>query len=87
MRPLLFLFLSLVAALSMAYICSGCDTIYDTDRGLLWHQQHCIDFLDADSTLNTIPNALQIYNQKKARKKRKLEATAKDHLAKEQVIP
>lgn len=57
----------------MVCVCSGCKREYDTERGLAWHQHLCEDFLNEDVATHTIPNALEIFERKKARKRRKLE--------------
>ncbi|KAF9472386.1 hypothetical protein BDN70DRAFT_900592 [Pholiota conissans] len=61
----------------MAYICSGCNSEYQSERGLEWHQGRCEDFLSNDIAIYTIPNALQKFEEKRARKRRKLEEAKK----------
>lgn len=72
-NPVIFYLVSLY----MAYVCSGCESRYETPRGLEFHQKNCDSFLDVDTSSNTILNAFELYEKKQAQKKRKRETIAR----------
>jgi len=70
------LFLLTLVAIWMVFCCQPCGSEYETSRGLDQHQRHCEEFLQVDSSASVVDNALEKYAQRKARKKRKLNAVA-----------
>jgi len=57
----------------MAFICGGCDQSFNSDRGLIRHQQGCGLFQAIDESENTLSgSALAKYQAKRNAKKRKL---------------
>jgi hypothetical protein len=56
----------------MVLVCKACESLHEyNDRGLRQHQLHCEEYIQADSKASTVENALEIYQRKLERRKKK----------------
>lgn len=69
MRLRFIAYLWVIISLGMSYVCTGCDIAYFSSVGLSRHEAQCSFKIEQEQVPS---NALEIYEKKQSRKRRKL---------------